>query len=125
MVKETKKTLQKECQTINNNTVEKVVVKSQEHIVYTREPEGSYLQHSEILPNSGTGHDLADDMLEVLRENHSEKSLEAIVADGTSLNTGWRDGMIAHLERKISPQKTLIWLICMGHGTEMPLPLLL
>ena len=37
----------------------KVVPKCQEHIVYTQEPPGSYLTHSEIAPSKGTGKDLA------------------------------------------------------------------
>ena len=80
------------------------MTKSQGHIFYTQEPEGSYLQHSEIAPNKGTRQDLKEDFLEVVIENDSEISLEAIVADGTNTNTGRRDGMIAHLERKLTPQ---------------------
>lgn len=119
--KRNKKTKQKIIQIINDCEVEKVVTKPQEHIVYTQEPEGSYLQHSEIAQNKGTGQDLADDFLEVVIENNSEASLEAVVADGTNTNTGWRDGMIAHLERKIKPSRPLLWLICQAHGNELPL----
>ena len=119
--KRNKKTRQKVYQNINNNEVEKIVTKSQEHIVYTQEPGGSYLQHSEIAPNKGTGQDLAEDFLEVVIENNSEITLEAIVADGTYTNTGWRDGMIAHLERKLTPPRPLLWLICQAHGNELPL----
>ena len=53
-LKRNKKTKQKELQVMNNC----VVTKSQEHIVYTQEPPGSYLQHSEIAPHKGTGQDL-------------------------------------------------------------------
>ena len=119
--KRNKKTKQKVTQIINNCTVEKIVTKPQEHIVYTQEPGGTYLQHSEIAPNRGTGQDLADDFLEVVIENNSEASLEAVVADGTNTNTGWRDGCIAHLERKIHPARPLLWLICQAHGNELPL----
>ena len=48
-------------------------------------------------------------------------TIEAIVADGTNTNTGWREGMIAHLERKMSPARPLLWIICMAHGNELPL----
>ena len=78
--KRNKKTKQKVIQIINDCEVEKVVTKPQEHIVYTQEPGGSYLQHSEIAPNKVTGQDLADDFLEVVIENNSEASLEAGVA---------------------------------------------
>ena len=45
------KTKQREVQIINGAETVKVVTKCQEHIVYTREPPGSYLTHSEIAPN--------------------------------------------------------------------------
>ena len=57
--KRNKKTKQKEMQLINDCMVEKIVTKPQEHIVYTQEPGGSYLQHSEIPKNKGTGQDLS------------------------------------------------------------------
>ena len=119
--KRNKKTKQIEVQLINNSMVEKVVTKPQEHIVYTQEPGGSYLQHSEIAPTKGTGQDLADDFLEVIIENNSEITIVAILVDGTNTNTGWRDGMIAHLERKLQPKRLLIWIVCMAHGNELPL----
>ena len=119
--KRNKKTKQVEVQMINNSMVEKVVTKRQEHIVYTQEPGGSYLQHSEIAPNKGTGQDLAEDFLEVIIENGSELTIVAILVDGTNTNTGWREGMIAHLERKLQPKRLLIWIVCMAHGNELPL----
>jgi hypothetical protein len=95
--KRNKKTKQKEMQLINDCMVEKIVTKPQEHIVYTQEPGGSHLQHSEIPKKQ------REVFLDVLIENHSEATIEVIVAD---TNTGWRDGMIAHLERKNEPIKT-------------------
>ena len=63
---------------INGSETVKVVTKCQEHIVYTREPPGSYLAHSEIAPNKGTGKDLADDFLDILIENHSDTTIERL-----------------------------------------------
>ena len=34
-------------------------------------------------------------------EHNSRESLVAVVADGTGSNTGWKDGMLAHVERFI------------------------
>ena len=81
--KRNKKTKQREVQVINGIETIKVVTKSQDHIVYTIEPEGSYLVHSEIPPKKGTGLGLAEDFLDVLIENNSETTLEAVVCDGT------------------------------------------
>ena len=49
----------------------------------------------------------------------SRESLVAVVADGTGTNTGWKDGMLAHVERIL--QALLLWLICQLHGNELGL----
>ena len=43
--------------------------------------------------------------------------MEAIVADGTAVNTGWKDGFKGHVERDL--RATLLHLICMLHGNEL------
>ena len=98
--------------------VEKKKVGTEEHLTYTVEPPGDYLTHTTIPPGKGTGRDLANDFVDVLAENESTKTLEAIVADGTAVNTGWKDGFIGHVERDLSAR--LLWLICMLHGNELP-----
>ena len=119
--KRNKKTKQKEVQIINGIETVKVVTKSQEHIAYTIEPEGSYLTHSEIAAKKGTGLGLAEDFLDVLIENNSESTLEAVVCDGTNSNTGWKDGMLSHLERKLNPPRPILRLVCQAHGIELSL----
>ena len=119
--KRNKKTKQKEVQIINGIETVKVVTKSQEHIAYTIEPEGSYLTHSEISAKKGTGLGLAEDFLDVLIENNSESTLEAVVCDGTNSNTGWKDGMLSHLERKLNPPRPILRLVCQAHGIELSL----
>ena len=73
----------------------------EEHITYTIEPPGDYLTHTVIPPNKGTGRDLADNFRDIIAENRSLESLLAVVADGTAVNTGWKDGLISHLERDL------------------------
>ena len=116
--KRNKKTRRKVIQIINGKEVIKNVVGSEEHIVYTMEPNGSYLCHSEIPSGKGDGRGLADDFVDVLAEYKCRDSLVAVVADGTATNTGWKNGCLAHLERDL--QKNLLWLICMAHGNELP-----
>ena len=113
--KRNKKTRVREVQIINNKEVEKYTRKTQEHIVYTSEPGGHYLDHSEIDKGKGTGKDLAEDFFEILVENNSVDTLEAVLCDGTNTNVGNRTGMLCFLERK------LLWLICQLHGNELPL----
>ena len=42
---------------------------------------------------------LAEDTRDVLVEYDSERSIVAVASDGTAVMTGWKDGMLAHLER--------------------------
>ena len=99
--KRNKKTRVREVQIINNKEVEKYTRKTQEHIVYTSEPGGHYLDHSEIDKGKGTGKDLAEDFFEILVENNSVDTLEAVLCDGTNTNVGNRTGMLCFLERKL------------------------
>ena len=117
--KRNKKTRVKETQIINNKEVEKFLRKTREHMVYTSEPGGEYLEHSEIAEGKGTGWDLSEDFYEVVVENNSVDSLEAVLCDGTAVNTGNRTGFICYLERKL--QRNLLWLVCQLHGNELPL----
>ena len=117
--KRDKKTRKRVIQLINGTEVEKDVVECEEHLAYTMEPSGEYLCHSAVSANKGTGRGLADDFIEVLAENHSTDTIEAVVADGTNTNTGWRSGFIAYVERDL--RRNLIWLICMAHGNELPM----
>ena len=72
------------------NGKEKLVheVGTEEHITYTSEPNEaghSYLCHSTIAANQGTGRDLAKDFHEVIVAHNSETTIEAVVCDGTSV----------------------------------------
>ena len=89
----------------------------EEHITYTIEPSGDYLTHTVVPPNKGTGRDLADNFRDIIAENKSLESLLAVVADGTAVNTGWKDGLISHLERDL--QCVLLRLVCQLHGNEL------
>ena len=115
--KRNKKTRVLEVEIVNGEPKEKYSMKAREHIVYTTEPGGEYLCHSEVL--EGTGRDLANDFVDVIAEHESLDSIVAVLADGTNTNTGWKEGMIAHTERDL--QKTLLWLICQLHGNELGL----
>ena len=117
--KRNKKTRVKEIQVINGKEVEKFLRKTREHMVYTAEPGGEYLEHSEIPEGKGTGLDLSEDFYEVVLENNSVETLEAVLLDGTAVNTGPKTGCICYLERKL--KRKLLWLICQLHGNELPL----
>ena len=52
-------------------------------------------------------------------EHGISKSLIAIGADSTNLNTGFKGGAINFLENKLG--RRLIWLICALHTNELPI----
>ena len=110
----------KKTETVTVNGVEEVThfIGPEEHIVYTHEGKGNgeYLTHT--TPTNGTGKGLATDMMEVLAEYNSLESLKALCFDGTAVNTGWKQGMVAHLEREL--QRKLLLLSCMLHVNELP-----
>ena len=114
--KRDKKTRKRVVQIINGEEVDKNVVETEEHLAYTMEPSGEYLCHSTV--ELGTGRGLANDFKDVLADHNSIETVEAVVADGTNTNTGWKEGFIAHVERDL--KRNLIWLICLAHGNELP-----
>ena len=101
MERGTRKTKTTVIEIVNGKQIEKKKVAPEEHITYTIEPSGNYLTHSVIQAGKGTGRDLADDFLDVLAENKSSRTIEAVLADGTAVNTGWKDGFISHVERDL------------------------
>ena len=54
-----------------------------------------------------------------LCENQLDETIQAIGGDSTNVNTGYKGGAIAILERKLG--RKLIWLICALHTNELPL----
>lgn len=92
-------------------------VKKEEHISVIREPGGQYIGH--VSPESSTGQGIAESILKYLDTNDFDlDELEAIGCDGTSTNTGWKNGVIRNIEVKI--QRPLQWFICLLHFNELP-----
>ena len=77
------------------------------------------MDHSEVAEGKGNGLSLDKDFYEVGVENNSVDSLEAVLCDGTAVNTGSKNGFICYLERKL--RRNLLWLVCQLHGNELPL----
>ena len=58
-------------------------------------------------------------MVDTLREFKSQDVIECVLCDGTVVNTGPYNGMIACAERELG--KELQWSICHLHGNESPM----
>ena len=85
--KRNKNTMVQETRIVNGQEQVKQMRKTCEHQVYTVEPSGQYLCHSEIQEEKGTGTGLSEDFYEMLIEHDSVETLEAVILDGTSVNT--------------------------------------
>ena len=112
--KKTKITAIKE---IGGEEVVKNTTGSEEHLTYTAEPSGKYLDHSVL--SDGSGVTMAKDFLDKLELYNSLESLQAVLLDGCKTNTGWKTGLFVTLERELKRQ--LILLSCMLHANELPL----
>lgn len=78
---------------------------------------GTYLTHGIL--DSGTGAATALKLYEVLKCYNSVDSIEALVCDNTSVNTGAVGGAVAHLEKIV--KKKLHKIGCCLHLNELPL----
>ena len=58
-------------------------------------------------------------MVDTIREFNSQDVIECVLSDGTAVNTGCYNGMIACAERELG--KELQWSICQLHGNESPM----
>ena len=82
------------------------------------EPGSEYLGH--LTPHSGHGEEIAQSLHDFLSQNKVDISeLTAVGCDGTAVNTGKNNGVIACLEQKLG--RELQHLICILHTNELPL----
>ena len=104
---------------VDGKMIVKQAVKTEEHISFVEEPSGKYLDHVSVDAGQGTGRDIGRVITDLLSEYDSLETLEVISADGTAVNTGYKSGAIAELERNLG--RPLYWNICLKHGNELPL----
>ncbi|XP_065679613.1 uncharacterized protein LOC124814537 [Hydra vulgaris] len=95
-------------------------VKDEHHLTFTAESgpfSKKYLTHIEI--KNGTGITIATETLKILEKYNSISSLESIVLDNTTTNTGADNGLVVTLERLLNCRIHLIG--CVLHQNELPL----
>ena len=104
---------------VNGSVVTRYGTKTEEHVVFVEDPGGKYVDHIVVEEGEGTGRHLGLAAADVIRELQSVDKLEAVQCDGTNVNTGWKSGAVAELERNI--QKPVQWLVCLKHSNELPM----
>ena len=106
---------------ISKTLISPNVFKKQDNITIISEPGGKYLDH--ISPENGTAPAIVKDLVPVIKATNSEKSMKAIGADGTAVNTGHLGGVIKLLEDALG--FSLQWVICLLHCNELQMKALI
>ena len=94
----------------------------EEHYSVCSEPGGRYLYHFTPKKDSKIkkpAEVIADDLVDFMKKNGIDKSLQAIGGDSTNVNTGREGGVMHWVEVKLGHK--LIWLVCALHTNELPL----
>ena len=90
-----------------------------DHYTFVEEPGGRFLDFISVEQGNATGKGLGREVTDLVRSYNSEETLIAVCTDGTNVNTGWKTGAIAELERNL--EKPLQRLICLLHANELGL----
>lgn len=92
-------------------------VKKEEHLWLIRDTGGQYIGHVSLESSIGQG--IAESIINYLEANDVDlDELEAFGSDGTTTNTGWKNGVVRNIEAKI--QRPFQWIICLLHFNELP-----
>ena len=94
----------------------------EEHVSVTDEPSGKYLAHfvpDDPLYPEKPAQKNAEALFDILESHGSVETLNFLGGDSTAMNTGYRGGTHAWLEKLI--KRKLFWGICMIHTNELPL----
>jgi hypothetical protein len=92
-------------------------LKVEEHYSIVEEPESRYIGH--VTPQDGTGLEVGKSLFRNLEKNNAVKSVKVIGGDGTNVNSGWKQGAMAYVEKFVG--KPLQRAFCQLHANELPL----
>ena len=102
------------CENINPDDFQSKEIRSteiEEHYTIIEEPGSRYVDH--LIPISGKANDIARELLSLIHDNESFKSLQALGCYGCPANTGKHSGIIRSVE--VALDRPLQWLVCMLH----------
>lgn len=103
--------------TTHENTSRRKTI-TEEHISMISEPNSEYIGHLSI--ESGKAANIQKNIVGFMEEKYKyDSSLVAIGCDGTAVNTGHKNGVIALLEKHL--KRPLQWFVCLLHANELPL----
>ena len=111
----------KEVQGSDGNMKLKQCVKSEHHLTFTFETglsSGEYLTHRTIPCEGATGKLQAKEAMGVLTDFESTETLQAVLLDNTSTNTGHKTGLVVSLESMLGRPIQMVG--CALHQNELP-----
>ena len=88
----------------------------EDYYVIVSYPGNVYVDH--VAPQTRRSADITKELILVVREKNSDKTLTAIVYDGTKVNMGYKHGVIRSLEEQLL--KLLQWLLCFCTAMNCP-----
>lgn len=97
----------------------KILTEREEHISMLQMPGSIYIGHVSIADDKSDSLSTTEEIIDFLgKEGISTQSMLIVGCDGCASNTGWKGGIIFHLERKL--KRPLQWIICLLHLIELP-----
>lgn len=109
-------------ETLKKKVAGKDIKVVEEHVTILKEPDSKFIGYA--TPTEGTGVGIQKSIVNFLIDHdYNMDHLVAISCDGTATNTGYRNGVIAFMERSLN--RPLQWLVCLFHFNELPFTALL
>ena len=71
-----------------------------------------------VTPDDGSARSIASKLISCIIATNSEDTLQAVICDGTAVNTGRVSGVIKRLELFL--ERPLQWIVCFLHLYELP-----
>ena len=93
----------------------------EEHISVLSEPNSKYLSYFVLL--SGSAENICNGLYNLVLQTNARNTLEVARCDETVTNTGWKNGVLRQLERKLGHPLQLA--VCLLHFNELPFRALL
>ena len=88
----------------------------EERYTIIKEPGSQYVDH--VTPDDGSARSLVSELISGIVATNSKDTLQAVICDGTPVNTGRVSGVLKHLD--IFLERPLQSIVCLLHLNKLP-----
>ena len=88
----------------------------EEHYTIIEEPGSQYVD--QITPDDGSARSITGELISCVNGTNSEDTQQAVICNGTAVNTGKVSGVIKRFELFL--KRPLQWIVCLLHLNEQP-----